>query len=71
MLPVLTRLLQNAPSRDVIEAVTPIADEDCVILLARTARTLPQLAEVALDALEVIDHPRAAQLFARLAERSG
>jgi hypothetical protein len=61
-LPALTGYLERAPSPDVIEAVTAIADEDCVVLLARLARTMPDLADTALEALEMIDHPRAAQL---------
>jgi HEAT repeat protein len=68
-LPALIGLLRQAPSPDVIEAVTPIADEDGVVLLARIARTVPDLAEAALDALEVIDHPRAAQVLRGLAEQ--
>lgn len=68
-LPALIGLLRQAPSPDVIEAVTPIADEDCVVLLARLARTRPDLADAALDALEAIDHPRAAPLLGRLAPR--
>jgi HEAT repeat protein len=69
VLPTLVELLKRAPSPDAIEAVTPIADEDCVVLLARIARTLPDLAEPALDALEVIEHPRAAQLLEAFPER--
>ena len=69
VLPALARLLQQAPSAQVIEAVTPIADEDCVVLLARIVRTMPDLADAALDALDVDDHPRAAQLVASLAQR--
>ena len=69
-LPMLTRLLREAPTTTVIEAVTAVADEDCVILLARLARSRDDLAMAALDALAVIDHPRARQLLARLeAER--
>jgi HEAT repeat protein len=61
VLPALIRLLRQAPSREVIEAVTPIADEDCLVLLARIGRTMPDLADAARDALDVIDHPRAAR----------
>ncbi|MCE3250747.1 MAG: uncharacterized protein K0R41_4572, partial [Geminicoccaceae bacterium] len=68
VLPALAGLLQRAPSPEVIDAVTPIADEDCTVLLARIARTMPDLAEAALDALEIVDHPRAAQLLVALAE---
>lgn len=69
VLPALARLLLQAPSAQVIEAVTPIADEDCVVLLARIVRTMPDLADAALDALDVVEHPRAAQLVASLAQR--
>ena len=68
-LPALIGPLEQAPSLDVIEAVTAIADEDCVVLLARLARTMPDFADSALDALEMIDHPRAAQLLPALTER--
>jgi hypothetical protein len=67
----LAGLLRNAPSVDVIEAVPRIADEDCIILLGRIARTQPTLADAALEALETIDHPRARQLVAAVsAERA-
>jgi hypothetical protein len=65
----LVRLLRDAPSPEVIEAIAPIADEECVVLLARIARTMPHLADAALDALEVVDHPRAAQLVPCLTTR--
>jgi HEAT repeats len=67
----LVRLLRNAPSVEVIDAIPRIADEDCVILLGRIVRTQPALAAAALDALEMIDHPRARQLLAAFsAERN-
>lgn len=69
VLPALTQLLEESPSREVIAAVTPIADDDCVVLLARIVRTMPDLADAALDALEAIDHPRAAQLLTGLPQR--
>ncbi len=71
VLPTLTRLLREAPTIMVIDAVAAIADEDCVILLARLARSRDDLAEAALDALAVIDHPRARQLLARLEAERG
>lgn len=70
-LPTLTSLLREAPSTMVIDAVAAVADEDCVILLARLARSDDQLAEAAEDALAVIDHPRARQLLARLQAEQG
>ena len=62
--PELVRLLRETPSLEVIDAVTTLADEDCVVLLGRIARTLPDLQEAALDALQAIDHPRATQILA-------
>jgi hypothetical protein len=65
-LPMLRRLLREAPSDAVIEAAAAVADEDCVVLLGRIARTRPDLAEAATDALAMIDHPRARQLLQSL-----
>ena len=68
--PVLARLLRDAPSLEIIDAVPGIADEDCVIVLGRIVRTRPALADAARAALELIDHPRARQVVAALtAER--
>jgi HEAT repeat protein len=64
--PALVKLLQLAPSPEIIEAVAPVADDDCVVLLARIAREKPDLASTAIDALDRIDHPRAAQVLAAL-----
>ncbi len=66
----LTHLLQQAPSADVIDAVTSVANEDCVILLGRIARTCPDLRSAAIEALEAIEHPTAALLVARFAGSS-
>lgn len=62
--PSLLRLLRHDPSVEVIEAVGGIADEECVVLLGRIARTRPDLAEAALAALDGIDAPRAAKIAA-------
>ena len=64
--PSLVRLLRTAPSPEVIDAVASVADEDCVVLLARIARTKPDLASSAIDALHQVDHPRAARALADL-----
>ncbi|HET6518741.1 MAG TPA: HEAT repeat domain-containing protein [Geminicoccaceae bacterium] len=64
--PALTRLLRDAPSPEVIESIPGIADEDCIVLLGRLARTRPTLAGAALDALRLINHPRARQIAAAL-----
>jgi HEAT repeat protein len=70
--PALARLLRDAPSLEVIDAIPTIADEDCVVLLGRIVRTQPTLAGAALDALEMIDHPRARQIVAAMtAARNG
>lgn len=60
--PALARLLRDAPSAEVVEAIPAIADEDCIILLGRIGRSRPALADAARDALEMIDHPRARQI---------
>ncbi|HTE81778.1 MAG TPA: HEAT repeat domain-containing protein [Reyranella sp.] len=62
--PALKQLLREAPSRDVVESVSAIADEECMVLLGRLARTTPDLADAAIDALESIDHPRASAIAA-------
>lgn len=56
--------LQNAPSAEAIDAIVPLANANCVVLLARIARRRPALAAVALHALEQIDHPLAAKAVA-------
>lgn len=62
--PALKQLLRDRPSRDVLESLTAIADEECMVLLGRLARTTPDLADAAIDALESIDHPRASAIAA-------
>ncbi len=57
--PMLTKLLREEPSEEVIQAVSSIADEECMVQLGRIARTQPGLSDAALDALEDIDQPRA------------
>lgn len=64
--PTLLRLLREAPSAEVIDAVCEIADDDCIIVLGRIVRTRPALADAARDALATIDHPRARQVVATL-----
>lgn len=64
--PLLTRYLREEPSMEVIDAVSPIAGEECVILLGRIARTMPDLSQAALDALDSIDDPRASRIAAEI-----
>jgi hypothetical protein len=62
----LGRLLRDAPSVEVIDAIPAIADEDCIVLLGRLVRIQPGLAGAAREALEMIDHPRARQIVAAM-----
>jgi len=57
--PMLARLLRDEPSEEVIDAVSSIADEECMVQLGRIARTEPALSDAAINALEDIDQPRA------------
>jgi hypothetical protein len=69
---VLLRYLREEPTAELIDAITPLADEECIVLLARIARAMPYLSEAALDALLSIDHPHAGKVAAALGEnRSG
>jgi hypothetical protein len=62
--PALAQLLRIAPTAEVIDAVSRVADEECVILLARIARTNAALTTNAAIALDQLDHPRASALRA-------
>jgi hypothetical protein len=62
--PRLVRLLRDDPSTEVIDAAAASADEECIVLLGRIARTRPRLADAALSALSNIDDPRAAAIIA-------
>ena len=67
--PMLTKLLREEPSEEVIDAVSLIADEECVIQLGRIARTESALSDAALNALEDMDQPRAAALAVAIRNR--
>jgi hypothetical protein len=67
-LALLKRCLLEAPSTRAIEAVPPIADADCVVLLGRIARAQSEFADAALHALEAIPHPLAARISERLGQ---
>jgi hypothetical protein len=64
--PWLARLLCHSPDAELVEAVTPVADEECVVMLGRIARQQPALRDAALTALEAIETPRAAAILAAL-----
>jgi HEAT repeat protein len=52
--PSLLRLLREAPSAAVIDSITAVADEECLVILGRIARTRPDLADAALAALDSV-----------------
>ncbi len=62
----LVRYLREEPTVELVDAIAPIADEECVIMLGRVARAEPQLHETALDALLSTGHPRAENIAAAL-----
>ncbi len=66
--PLLKQALAQSPSLPVIEAVPPIADDECIVLLGRIARSSSDLTAAACDALDAIEHPVAERLAARLRE---
>jgi hypothetical protein len=65
--PTLKHLLRVAPSPEVIDSVVPIADEECVVLLGRIARSAPGLTAAALDGWKA----SAIRVPERLRRRSG
>lgn len=60
--PLLLRLLMQAPTAEAMAAAAEIADEECIVLIGRIARTVPGLSAAALNALATIDNPLAARL---------
>jgi hypothetical protein len=62
--PALKRLLREAPSPAVIDAAIAVADDESLVILGRLARTRPELADAALDALDGAESPRAATIAA-------
>ena len=62
----LKRCLTERPSPRVVEAVTTVADDDAIVLLARVARGRPDLVVPVLAALDEIDRPRAANTASAL-----
>ena len=62
----LKSLLRDDPSEDVIDATSPIADEECAVLLGRIARSGSVLSDSALASLENIDHARAVIIAAAI-----
>lgn len=67
----LIRLLREEPSAEIIDAIAPVADEECVVLLGRVARAAPDLSQAVIDALDVIDHPLAQRVAAAISISAG
>lgn len=65
----LKNLLRKAPTALIVEAIAPVADEECIVILGRLARTDGNLANAALNALSDIDHPAAVKICAMLPEK--
>jgi len=64
--PMLSRLLRDQPSPTVIQAIAAVADDACIVLLGRIARTRPDLADDALEALRDMENDRAAAIVAAI-----
>ena len=62
--PILLRLLQQAPCAEVINAISAIADDECLVILGRIARTRPDLEDAAREALDSIGSPGAMKIAA-------
>ena len=64
--PRLIALLRTQPSAEVIEALTPIADEEVIVAFGRAARAMPDLTGPVVEALDQLDDPRAAVVASAL-----
>jgi hypothetical protein len=62
----LLNALRKQPSRDVVEAIAGVPDEEALVLLGRTAETRQDLAGLIGDVLEDTDDPLAAKIAARI-----
>jgi HEAT repeat protein len=69
--PLLAKLLRDEPSEELIDAVSSIADEECMVQLGRIARTEPELSDAALNALEDIDQLRATAIATAVRASAG
>jgi HEAT repeat protein len=66
--PLLLCYLREVPSAELIDAIVPLADEECLILLGQIARGVPHLCAAALDALDATYHPRAEKIATHVRE---
>jgi hypothetical protein len=62
----LKRHLLERPSRLVVEALAPVADEEAIVLLARMGRARRELIDIVIAALEEIETPRALDIAGAL-----
>ena len=62
--PLLLRLLREQPSAAVIDAVSRVADEECLVVIGRIAQREQALADAAFAALETAGSPRAMTIAA-------
>jgi len=62
----LARLLREEPTVEIIDAVSSVADEICIVQLGRIVRSNPTLASAAVDALESIDNALAHRIVATI-----
>ena len=67
--PALLRWLRQAPSAEVIDAISEVACDEAIVLLGRIASSDDVLAGPAFEALEAIDNPRARRLTEILAKQ--
>src|SRR5208283_59623 len=62
----LKKHLVEKPSRRIVEALARVADEEAMVLLARTGRARRELTDSVITALEEIETPRALDVAAAL-----
>jgi hypothetical protein len=73
-LPPLKKYLTERPSPRIVEALARVADEEAIVLLARTGRARRELINAVVSSLDEIEHPRAmasADALKRFVTQSG
>jgi hypothetical protein len=64
--PLLLSLLRREPSAEIVDALARIADEEVIVTFGRVARTIPDLAQPILDALDQPGNFRAERVASAL-----
>jgi len=64
--PLLMGLLRREPSAEIVDALARIADEEVIVIFGRVARTMPDLAQPILEALDQLEDFRAERVAAAL-----